>query len=305
MLLLGACGRLGFDSIGGVGGVHGDAASDDGMMTGGDGGTLGDAADLGSFGAPMQHPMLASARFNKHPSLTADLLEIYFESGRICGNCMDVHVATRASVTAAWSTPVEVPALVNAAYDMAPEIAPDGLTLWYASERESPAGGSDIWVTTRANRTQPWAPPVRETTLSTAGYDLGPSLGDDGLTMLLTSDGAGGAAADIYVATRATTTSAWSTPVPLAELNTSVHEATGSLRDGGRELYFDRETSAGQYDIYVVRRVSTTDAFGPASLVTTVNSPQSDVDVWVSADRRTLFFASARGGDMQIYEARR
>src|SRR4029079_11599378 len=126
---------------------------------------------------------------------------IYFGSARNCGNCFDIFVATRTSATAPWGTPTELTALTNAAKDMAPEITPDGLTLYYASERQSPPGGSDIWMTTRPDRTSAWASPARETNLSTAGYDTDPALSDDGLTMMLTSDGAGGSGAAIYIST--------------------------------------------------------------------------------------------------------
>ncbi|HEY5949709.1 MAG TPA: hypothetical protein VIV40_29645 [Kofleriaceae bacterium] len=300
-LLCCAC-RIGFDPLG-VGGVGDIDASGDGIVTT----EFRDASPLPAFNPPIQQTALSSARDDQGPSLTADLLEIYFYSGRNCGNCYDVFVAKRATATSAWGTPTEVTELTNAAWDMAPEISPDGLTLWWASERSSGAGVSDIWVTTRPDRTSAWATPMRETNLSTPGYDLDPALSDDGLTMTLTSDGpsSGTIASDLYISTRATLTSPWSTPVPISELNTSVHESAGSLRSGGHLLYMGRETTAGKFDIHVAARQSATTPFSPPVLLDNVNGPQLDFDAWLSADEHTMFFASDRTGNMEIYEATR
>lgn len=303
-LMLAACGRVGFgtpdDQSSDGAGSSADAPDGDTTLM-----TLGDGAVLAPFGAPMEQTALASTRDDQMPSLTADMLEIYFGSSRNCGNCFDVFVATRTSVTAAWGTPTEMTALTNAARDMAPEITPDGLTLYYASERQQPAGGSDIWFTTRPDRTSAWASPQRETNLSTAGYDTDPALSDDGLTMMLTSDGAGGTGAAIYMATRASLTSPWGTPVLVSELDSPLHDSAASLRDGGHTLYMAREVSTGQMDIFYATRTSATTPFGTPVLLANVNGGPLDFDAWVSADQHTLYFASDRSGTMKIYEATR
>jgi Tol biopolymer transport system component len=300
LLLLAAC-RFNFDELG-EGGAGGDAGS--GIGDGAPPWT--DAAELGDFGMPTQHAAIGVVgRSDQGPSLTADMLELYFYSSRNCMNCYDIFVATRSSVTAPWNTPIEVAELTNAAADMAPEISPDGLTLWFASERQGGAGTSDIWMTTRMTRTSAWAIPTRVPNLSTNGYDLDPALGDDGLTMTITSDGAGGIAADILIATRATLTSPWSTPVPIGELNTSLHDSAASLRDVGHQLFFAREVAANQFDVYVATRESATAPFTGATAVANINGPQIDFDAWLSPDLHTIFFASDRSGDFEIYSATR
>jgi hypothetical protein len=93
--------------------------------------------------------------------------------------------------------------------------------------------------------------------------------------------------------------------VPLDELNTNAYEGGGSTRDARRQLFFDRETTTGQYDIYLVTREQPSGPFGAPVLVGVVNSGQSDVNPWVSPDLHTIFFASVRTGDMEIFEATR
>jgi Tol biopolymer transport system component len=296
LMLACGCGRLGFDGVGGSN-PAGDGPLGDGRPS--------DIGELGSFGPPTQQGVLGSPRADQGPTLTGDLLEIYFSSNRNSQNNYDIFVAKRATATSAWGTPTEVVELASASYDMAPEISTDGLTLWYASERGTPAGGADIWVTTRASRSSGWAAPVRDATLSTTGYDIDPALGDDGLTMTLTSDGNGGALAAIYIATRATPSSAWNAPVLVPELDTSDRESAGSLRSAGRVLYLGHEVATNNFEIYTAVRTSATSAFAAPVLVDTINSAQLDFDAWVSLDERTMFFSSSRSGDLEIYEAQR
>jgi Tol biopolymer transport system component len=299
VLLLGACGRLAFDPTG-------DGAGNDATGSGnGDGADAADPTGLGPFGAPMQQGALGSTRDDQSPTLTADLLEIYFMSSRGCGNCADIFVAKRTSITDPWGTPALVAEINDAAKLMTPEISPDGLTLWFASEQQGPAGGSDIWVTTRPDRMSAWALPVRDPRLSTAAYDLDPSLSSDGLTMTLSATDPGFTYGDIMISTRASTTAAWSTPVPISELNTTALEGAAQLRDNGRTLYFCRQTPANNFDIYVVTRASTSDPFGTPVPLGSLNSASLDFDAWVSEDQHTIFFSSDRTGDLEIYAATR
>jgi hypothetical protein len=293
LILLGAC-RFNFDPL--VGG--GDDDADSGVPMVGDSGV-----ELGPFNTPVQQTALGTARADQGPSLTADLRELYFYSNRDCPSCYDLFVAKRMAVTDAWGTPTPVTELNTASVDVTPEVSPDGLTLWYASERDTPAGGADIWVTTRANRSLPWNPPMRDVNLSTTGYDVDPALGDNGLAMALTSDGSGDVLGDIFISTRPTVGAAWSVPMPITELDTTALESAGSLRDGASVLFFARETT--KFDIYVAKRESMTSAFAGVSMVANINSAQLDFDPWVSADMRTLYFASDRTGNMEIFEATR
>jgi hypothetical protein len=296
ILLLAGC-RIGFDELGG-GGTAGDGSSGDG-----NGSASSDSGELGAFGAPMQHTVLGSMRDDQGPSPTGDLLEIYFYSNRSCPSCYDLFVATRASVLEPWGAPIVITQLSSASVDASPEVSADGLTVWFASERDTPSGGSDIWVSTRADRASSWGIPTREPNLSTAGYDTDPSLSDDGLMMTLTSDGSGDVLGDILVSTRPSLGAPWSVPVPLAELNTTVLESAGSVRDGAHVIFFARQ--AGEFDIYVSTRELTSGPFGAAVLLDNINSAQIDFDAWVSHDLRTLYFSSERTGTMEIFEATR
>jgi hypothetical protein len=173
--------------------------------------------------------------------------------------------------------------------------------MWFTSTRSGSAS-CDIYRTTRADRTSAWGTPVLDTALSTAGCDADPALSDDGLAMALSSGSSGDL---VYLATRASTGSAFSNLAPLAEVNTEYAQHPGALRDGQRSLFLDQCTDISTCGIFVATRTSVAEPFGAPVRVDTVNLSTDNGDVWVSRDRRTMYFSSDVTGDMEIYEATR
>ena len=63
----------------------------------------------------------------------------------------DLWTATRATVDAPWSTPVNLGPTVNtSAGDQHPYLSADATTLFFTSSRAGGSGGFDLWMTTRA-----------------------------------------------------------------------------------------------------------------------------------------------------------
>jgi len=196
---------------------------------------------------------------------------------------------------------MELVALNSSQSEGSPDLSSDGLTMWFSSTRNG-STSCDIWTTTRTDRVSAWTPPVIHTTLSTAGCDGDPALADDDLAIALSSGSSGDL---VYLATRASTTLPFSNPAPVAELNTAYGQHAGALRDAQRVLFFDQCTDITTCDIYVATRASPTELFGVPVRVDTVNVGIDNADVWVSRDRRTMYFSTDATGDMEIYEATR
>jgi len=97
-------------------------------------------------------PELSSAGTDNRPNLRPDGLEIFLYSdraGSLGGG--DIWSATRATVDATWSTPVNLGPIVNSsANDQHPSISADGRTLVFFSARDGGFGASDLYTTTRA-----------------------------------------------------------------------------------------------------------------------------------------------------------
>lgn len=288
--VLTSCGRIGYDP---------SARLEDAALV--------DAEVLGTFGmASMVSELADPGGTGDDPTLTGDRLELYLNSSRPGGVGMgDIWMSTRATTSDTWSTPIVVAELSSPGTETSPEVSADGLAIWFASNRAGGQGGTDIWVSTRANRQLPWSAPTIVSELSSPSSDTASAPGWSQLVMILESTRAGGSGeADLYMATRPTTTSTWSTPMPLTEINTPDHEGSPHLGPQNLTLVFNTNRG-GNPDLYIATRASVDEPFGTAVPLTEINSPQNEQDPWISADLRGLVFVSARSGSLEIYEASR
>ena len=102
----------------------------------------------GAFGEASPVAELNTGAQDGHPNLRRDGLEIFFFSSRAGNN--DIYSATRSSVSAPWSTPVNLGPDVNSpAAETRPSLSWDGTTLYFGSARAGGEGDSDHYVTTR------------------------------------------------------------------------------------------------------------------------------------------------------------
>lgn len=273
----------------------------------------GAAADvaLGSFAMPVLAVPLMAPGVDDDPTATDDGLELYFASERIgaAGGYADIYVSTRSSRASAWSAPTNVTVLNSADEDQSPGITADGLTMYYTSRRPSPIGGtsSNIWVATRAARSDAWSAPTFVAELSTTLDEFDPQPDPTHLRLVLYRQ-LTATNRDIYESTRASTSDPWGTPVLLdSVVNAPGGERSPCLAAGGLELWFgsDRASAPDVHDIYVATRPSTSEPFVSAIAVDVLDSPQDDVDPWLSSDGRVILFSSDRTGDAEIYEAQR
>jgi WD40-like Beta Propeller Repeat len=113
----------------------------------------------GSYGPRAPVAELNSTSVDRQPAIRHDGLEIFFASDRPGTlGAIDLWVATRASTSDPWSTPVNLGPVVNSTQvDARPALSFDGTTLYFQSTRPgavgctSPTGPCvfDLWVTTR------------------------------------------------------------------------------------------------------------------------------------------------------------
>ena len=161
-----------------------------------------------------------------NPTLTGDLLEIYFTSERLSGNG-DVWFARRSDPSAPFGAPFRMPVLVpELVYSDRSTVdgflSDDGLTLFFSSS--------------------PFLTPG----------DAGPRPGDAGTTR----DGGTTPSADLYVAWRQAVDAPFSFTQPLDDLNTGGDERDPWLTPDGKTLYFtsDRDGALTVYTAAVKPR---------------------------------------------------
>jgi len=263
-----------------------------------------------TFGRPVNlGPNINSSSVEVDPSISADGLELFFESRRSGGHGNgDIYVSRRASKDDLWGPCMNIGAPVNTAYyDQCPSISADGLSLYFSSDRPGGYGIDDLWVTTRARVSDPWGPPVNlGATVNTSADEWMPSISADGLVLFFMSSRAGGFGGnDLWFTSRATKDDLWDSPVNLgATINSSLNEACPDISADSRMLFFSdhmlgpfRPGGCGGQDIWVTRRAITNDPWGePMNLGPVINSSDWEFSPNISSDGSTLYFASMPPG---------
>jgi hypothetical protein len=247
--------------------------------------------------------------------LSLDGLEIYISSGRGTGQGRgDVWVLRRASIDADWSAPENLGSAVNTPHnDVLASISPDGLTLYFCSDR--PYGDNetyDVFVTTRATKNDPWGQAVNAGPAinGPGGCNYGVCISPDNLELYVNSSRPGGyARQDIWVARRATANDPWRDAVNIGPVvNTEYSETECCLSPDGLLLLFSdpggttqpRPGGYGSADIWMARRATLSDPWqAPVNLGPKINGPADDAWPVISPDGRTLYYSteSAHGYD--------
>ena len=288
----------------------GDAGGTDGGQGGSEAAGAGaSAAAAGSGGGTIRiidvSPIaeLSSDDEDDNPTLTADLLTIYFASTR--GESADVWTATRSSPTGVFGTPSPVDAVNTDADETSPAVSLDGLTLWVGQNRDDGQGGNDIWVYTRSSLgAEDWSGPVNVTELNSSADDIPRPPGFGGLVMPLGSRRGLDGLYHTYLATRSSTSALFGAPVLLDELVFDERSTVdGFLTADGLTLFYASSVEQDRSDLYVVTRTSTNARFGAPVALTDVNSPADERDPWLSPDGKTLYFAADSDGDRDLFTA--
>jgi Tol biopolymer transport system component len=143
-------------------------------------------------------PRVNSSAVDSQPSISADGLSLFFGSTRPGYGSYDLWVTTRETTDDEWGSPVNLGPTVNSSnLDGQPDISADSLTLFFVSyNRPGGYGGSDVWVTRRETKDDPWSEPVNlGPTVNGWNGDGWPFISADGSTLFFASgrpDGHGG-----------------------------------------------------------------------------------------------------------------
>lgn len=306
-----ACAVWGCSLLVDAGDLTGNSGKTDAGLTILDAG--GDAADAGAacdpakpFGPPRMLDV-SSSLAEGNPRLSPDELTMVFGRGSGNGASSDLFISTRASRLDPFSPPTSISNVSSPTADQAPALSDDGLTLVFSSIRDGGVGRSDLYRAVRASTRDSFGlvslltneinttsaesdpflfggelwfssdrgspnvlhlyrapgidrgPVVRVDELVTTYNESDPTLSADGLTIYFSSDRPDVAAkgrTDIWSAHRASVTSPFDAPRPLAELNSDGDDVPGWVSRDGCRFYFssDRPGGAGLLDIYLAER---------------------------------------------------
>ena len=254
------------------------------------------------FGTPRLLTELDTSYANQNPTLTADLLELFFTSGR-GDSSADVWTARSASAQDPFDAPEIVSEVSTSAFDTSPAITLDGLSLYFGSDRSGGAGEVDIYVATRADRTMPWMGIQNVAALNSSAKDIPRPPGQHGLVMPMGSERGSTVGYRTFLAERPATDQTFGTPAlvtGLAAADAAV--ADGFLTEDGLTLFYSVTPPNQPPDLFVATRASTAAAFAQPAPLGELNTTSDERDPWLSPDGATFFFSSDRGGTLQIYE---
>ncbi len=186
-----------------------------------------------------------------------------------------------------------------------PQISRDGLELYFKNTENS---CTDIWVMRRSSTQEAWSDPVKlEAPVNSVWPEAGPCISPNGLEFYF-SDAVysdeitcgphpnGHGEGDLWVTKRASKDDAWGIPENLGPLvNSAQHDDSPSLSADGLSLYFQSDRSSGQHmDLYVLKRPSLDDPWGPAENVGgPVNTSKDETTPFLSPDGLSLYFSAA------------
>jgi hypothetical protein len=232
----------------------------------------------------------------EEPTLTADMLEIYFSRDQ------EIWCSKRSDLASSWSAPVP---LITGSFPYShPSVSADGLLLLYSSD-ESAQYRENINAMQRASRADPWGEPAPVVELNTTEKELaGGMTPDKRLLVLMRTEKSD---FNLFLTTRGSAEAPWGTPQPIDALSSPGTENRPWISPAATVIYFDSDRpGAAMRDIFVSVRPDPAATWGPPAPLTSLNTSADDSDVWLSPDLRTIYFSSDRnGGSMEIFVATR
>jgi hypothetical protein len=229
------------------------------------------------------------------PTLTPDLLQIFFQSNRPLARAW---TARRSSLGEAFSAFMQVDAILPGDVVTSPELREDGLVLFFTGQ---PDGDFDFYRATRAGLGDAFSLGVPISDVNTAAWEFAFGTNANETIAVFSRGG-------LRETRRASSAMPWSTSTALTTLNRTGTEIDSHLTGDGRVLYFagnDPANEALSLEIWRAERSNIDAPFGAAVRVESVSSSAMDTDPWLSADERVMVFMSTRDGREQIYVATR
>ncbi len=132
-------------------------------------------------------PKVNSAYVDAVASASPDGLELYILSDRPGGyGGGDFYVSRRATRNDPWGDPVNVGPVVNSpGGELAASFSPDGLLMFFGSDRPGEFSDFDGYVTRRASPSAPWQPAVNLGPIVNKDFFNWPSISADGSTLYI------------------------------------------------------------------------------------------------------------------------
>lgn len=199
-----------------------------------------------------------------------------------------------------FAMPVAVAELADPGNDQDPALDAAMLVIIWSSDRAGGAGGGDLWMAERTGPGQKFGDlhPIAE--VSSASFELHPSLTTDGSELYFETTRGGNS--DIWRALRASATS-WQTPTPVAELNSNTTDTGAAVSPSGLELVLASNRDGNQ-DLYLSTRASPAAAWSTPIRIAALATADIESGPTLTDDE-IYFMRQTTDSKQQIYRAAR
>jgi Tol biopolymer transport system component len=259
---------------------------------------------LAEFGEPEAVADVAPGLNIWSPALSTDAQTLYFAASPP-GASETIYRAQRIADDA-FAEPTPLENVSVAAGEGTPFPSADHLALYFYATRAGSAGDRDLWVASRSTLTSEFDDPRPIEGLDSPAIEHLPWLSSDELTLVFVSSRAGGLGqSDLWTTTRSTRDARFEPPRPLPGINTPLDEGRASLTADRLSLIFSsaRDGTLGDHDLWIATRTDPDGPFGPPTNLTHLNSTTRDIDPFLTANERELFYVSTRTGRSQLLRA--
>jgi hypothetical protein len=166
---------------------------------------------------------------------------------------------------------------------------PDGLAVYFNSQRAGGAGGSDIYHATWSPSSGTFGTATNLSSLNTAAHEDSFSVSGDGLSAVLVSSQGG--QVDVWIGQRSSTSDPWATSMFTVDQKVSTPDSDydAILTADGLRVYVASLGSAAQ-KIVVAERPSPTAPFGARQLLEGGINSSSAADPALTVDERVIVF---------------
>lgn len=238
-------------------------------------------------------PNINSPREEVNPTLSADGKILIFN--RPFNRTLQLWESRRTSDEEEFGIAEPLPSHVNLpgyTFDC-PYLSPDGLTLWFSSDRPGGFGKHDLWYVRREDIDSAWQEPVHlERTINSEKFEQSPYITPDGLTLYFSYDATPGQFG-LAVAKRMSLHEPFGKPELLHELNTGDCSSFPRLSVDGKHLVFVHSPSGSRkLMIYTATRNPDTGKIGYPFLLTDRFTETNTSAPFLSADGMTLYFSA-------------
>jgi len=205
-----------------------------------------------TWNAPTLVPGVNSSGNDQHPSISRDGTTLFFCSDGWGGSGgYDLFYSTWTGST--WGTPVNMGPTVNSgSSEYFPQLSPDGLTLYFSSDRSGGVGSFDLYQCTRPDTSSPWSAPTSApfALINSSSPDFHPTVSLDGQVLYYWYHGS---PIRVHRSEWDSVNSRWDTPTTLMIEGTTLSQGTAffTAEYMGSYLYFGQYVSGQGWELYV------------------------------------------------------